>query len=322
MIQNVGIIGSGKMGTDIFNYLSDFEYNLTWFILFEDEKEKLQRSFQKRITRQLKHELINQDQYNHKMSFVLTNNLSDLSSCDLIIESIVEEESLKKELFKELEKYVNPNCIFTSNSSSIFPSKLSNTIPVCGMHFFYPVAFKNIVELLIPDNSENNSTEILEQFLASINKISFNQNEKQAFLLNRFLLDIQVKAFELTKTHNLEFIQIDEISKTIIPDFGLFEMMDHVGHQTMYNSVLNYSDMDKDKERFQNLLFEIKIRMNELRPFIDNTEVDNLSTDNSKKIKNKLLSEIDIIYRNYITEFNIEPEFFKAALSDFCGLII
>ena len=78
MIHNIGIIGSGKMGLDIFNYLSDFNFKLTWFILFEEEKDRLQKSFNRKISRQLKHELITQEQYNQKSNYVLTNDLSDL----------------------------------------------------------------------------------------------------------------------------------------------------------------------------------------------------------------------------------------------------
>ena len=158
MIKKIGIIGSGKMGADIFNYLSDYNYNLYWFILFEEEKDKLQKSFSKKISRQLKHGLISKVQYNSKNDFILTNRLNDLVNCDLIIESIVEEKNEKLKLFRDLQQIVSKECIVASNSSSILPSLLSKSSPVIGMHFFYPVSFKNTVELVVHEDINRDTT--------------------------------------------------------------------------------------------------------------------------------------------------------------------
>jgi 3-hydroxybutyryl-CoA dehydrogenase len=319
MLKHIGIVGSGKMGVGIFNYLSDFEYHITWYILFEDEKDKLEKSFQKKIRRQLKNQIINDDDFNRKSDFIFTTDIQNLASCDLIIESITEDKSVKRELFENLDKIVNAECLFVSNSSSILPSDLKNT-SVFGMHFFYPVAYKDTVELVVPDNSDEEYISELKVFLQTIKKNAFVQTEKSAFLLNRFLLRIQVKALELIRTYDISFKQIDFVSKELIPDFGLFEMMDHVGHQTMLNSVQNYSSLENNNAKSEDLLDELKIRIETKINFCSDEDISNLDESIALKVKNTLQAEVEEIQFQFANKFEIDSKLFYDYLVDFCGL--
>ena len=65
-IKTVGIIGSGKMGSDLFNYLSDFNFHIIWYTRNSDHIEILKNTHHKKIKRQLKHGVINQELYDHK----------------------------------------------------------------------------------------------------------------------------------------------------------------------------------------------------------------------------------------------------------------
>lgn len=320
MIQKIGIIGSGKMGSDIFNYLSDYEFDIVWFFLFEDEMEKVQKSFEKKSARLLKHEIISKEQYEHRLKFNFTHNLKEFCDCDLIIESIPEELKLKKEIFNILSQITKQECIFTSNSSSILPSKLSVSKEVIGMHFFYPIAFNNSVEL-ISNNSKSKELKILENFILSINKKVFNQNESNAFILNRFLLDIQVKAYELVQVYNLSFCQIDMALEDLIPEFGIFSMIDQVGHQTMYNSISNYAEMEESQKRFQPILEEIHLRIDSQSNFIDNKS-EEIEKAIQQEVEREINNFIKSLYLEYIEKFNLDSVLFKYLLKDLCGLML
>ncbi len=321
MIQKVGIIGSGKMGLDIFNYLSDFDFNLVLHSLFEDEKDKLEKSFQKKISRQLKHSLIDQEQYNFKSQFLITTNLNDFKDCDLIIESIIENKDEKKQLFKDLELIVKKDCILASNSSSNLPSLLASNIPIIGIHFFYPVAFKNVVELIIHDGLNSKITEQTKLFLSSINKKVFIQNEQNAFLLNRFLLDIQLKALEMVQQFKISFNQLDHAIQNLIPDFGVFEMMDQVGHETMYNSISNYSKLDEDEKRFSFLLKELELKIDAKLNFNDE-KIKELPKLERVAINSEISNYMIELFNHYINEYKLDSLFFKESLSDFCGIAL
>ncbi len=320
MMQNIGIIGSGKMGQDIFNYLNDFDFQMVWFVRNPEKKEKLEKSYQKKLNRQLKHQLISQEQFDHKINNQITNTLDGLKNCDLIIETIIEDQKTKIDLFVELKSIIPPTCTIVSNSSSILPSYLSVNFPVAGMHFFYPVAFKNIVELILPDNYDSEKTEQLRSFLSSINKAYVIQNEQDAFLLNRFLLDLQVKAFHFAIEQNIPLPIVDQVSQNIIPDFGLFEMMDHVGLNTMLHSIKNYAQMEDIPEKYDDLLSLIKQKITLDRPMIEISSVQEVDKKSEAAILTFLRNEIQVSFNQYYLNKPNQAGVYKNAIKEFCGL--
>lgn len=330
-IQKIGIIGSGKMGSDIFNYLSDYTYKLVWFTRNYEHKDILRETFEKKIKRQLKHGIISQDIFELRNSFKITSQLTDLSDCDLIIESVIEDQTIKTELFKTIETIVKPSCILASNSSSIVPSVYSEELNrknrIAGIHFFYPMAIKNITELIFSNQTDELTKESLRLFLESIKRFTIEQDEQNAFMLNRFLLEIQIKAYELHQFTTIDFKEIDEIAKQIIPDFGLFEVIDQVGHQTMYNSILNYSKMDVNKAKYQPLLAELNNRItakqNNNKLFYDpDSQSKNLNKKLQDEIYNTLKDHIQETIKQYSVNSNLNIFTFNKALNEFCGIIV
>jgi len=320
MIRKIGIIGSGKMGQDIFNYLNDFDFQLAWFVRNHEKKEKLKKSYLKKLSRQLKHHLITQEQYEQKIKNQITHDLSDLSDCDLIIETIVEDIDAKFHTFSALKKIVQPGCIAVSNSSSFLPSWLSTDFPVSGMHFFYPIAFKNIVELVLPDNYNSDYEERLKNFLLSVNKKYVIQNEQNAFLLNRFLLDLQGKAFQFAVEQNIPLKVIDKISQTIIPDFGLFEMMDHVGLATMYQSIQNYALLENATKKYDALLALINRRTALEQPMLDTDSIHEVDEELNVAVLEFMQGEIQGSYDYYFSNQPHEAGAYQEAVKEFCGL--
>ena len=320
MIHKIGIIGSGKMGQDIFNFLNDFNFQMVWFVRNSEKKEKLEKSYLKKLSRQLKHYLITREQFAQKSKNQITGYLSDLSSCDLIIETIVEDKDAKLNVFLELKTIIQPGCIVVSNSSSILPSYLSTYFPVAGMHFFYPVAFKNIVELILHDNYDSDRAEWLKDFLNSINKKYVVQNERNAFLLNRFLLDIQVKAFHFSVEQNIPLQVVDQVSQTIILDFGIFEMMEHVGLSTMYQSIQNYALIENHPEKYDVLLAYLNEKIALDQPVLESDSTPEVD----KKLKDAIFAflqkEIQEAFNQYFKNSHKESGIYKNAIKEFCGL--
>jgi len=329
-IKVIGIIGGGKMGSDIFNYLSDFNFELIWFTRNTDHKEVIKNTYRKKIKRQLKHGIISQDIFTLKENYQITTDLKDLSNCDLIIESVIEERDIKIELFQKLDSIVKPSCVLASNSSSILPSGLSEKVErknrVLGLHFFYPIAFKNVVEIVSSDFTDELSIEKMRLFLNDIKRFYLIQNKNDAFILNRFLLQIQIRAFEIVKEKGISFKQLDSISKQIIPEFGLFEVMDSVGHNTMYNAIHNYSKMDEDKRKYRPLLEELKKRSSksgqvEHLLFYENDSREGIISNNlSIEIRGNILSIIEDYLNEYSEKYSINIFNLKKGLEEYCGL--
>lgn len=331
-IKKIGIIGSGKMGSDIFNFLSDFNFDLLWFTRDAEHKEVLRNMYNKKIRRQLKHGILNQEIFDFRNQYKITNRLNDLFDCDLIIESVIEEFDVKSTLFYELDKMVKPSCILASNSSSILPSELAEVVQrknrLIGLHFFYPIAFKNVVEVIPSKFTDDLTLEKIKLLLDEIKRFYIVQFESDAFILNRLLLQIQVVAFGLLKEMKLGYKQFDNIVKQLIPEFGLFEMMDKVGHHTMYNAILNYSKMDDNKSKYERLLQELKSR----NPVLGKTQSHFFYDNDIENVKIDRKSELEII--NILTETaqkylltysegaNMNIFNLKKGFDEYCGMVL
>lgn len=323
-ISKVGIISSGKMGSNIFNYLSDFNFDLVWYTRNSDHKEVIKNSYQKKLKRQLKHGIINKEVYDFRFNYKIIDDLNELAECDLVIESVIEELEVKQELFKILDKITKSSCILASNSSSLLPSELSDAMPtknrIIGMHFFYPVAFKNIIELIYNEFTDNLIIEKAKLFSDAINRFYIEQNENNAFILNRLLLQIQLVALDLVKKYKIGYKQFDDIAKKLVTEFGLFEIIDSVGHNTMYNAIMNYSRMDVDKRKYEPLLKEIQATHSNF--YVITPEIKDLSEELEQEILNALKETALKYLQIYSQEFQTDLYSLKKGLDEFCGILL
>ncbi len=256
-LNHIGIVGGGKMGASIFNFLCGFDFKLTWYI--RTDWEKTEKKHLRKLNRSVKNELISQKEYElRKQNHTITNSIANLANCNLIIECINEDLNAKQDLINKLFSVIANDSIIASNSSSINPQLLSKIEEqkerIIGLHFFFPVEMKNIVELVTtPFNSKETIRET-ELFLTAINKFYLNQTKDNNYLLNRLMLHLQAAAFNLHKEQNLSFTEIDNaVDKYLFP-IGIFAMMDHIGIDMIYNSALNYLDYETDKEPFLPLI--------------------------------------------------------------------
>ncbi len=267
VIKKIGVVGEGKMGSSIFLYLNGFDFNLIWLCSSETETEKARKTFLKKLRLQFQCGVLNEQEYALKSDNTkITASIKDLEDCDLIIEAISEDIDSKKLLFESLNKAVNESCIFTSNSSSYTPSQIFSTgirpKRIAGLHFFFPVTMKNTVEMISGSQTSLETKESLNQFLIKIKKRPFHQNDSNAFILNRLLVDFQADAFNVICEGKLSFKEIDEIVKQRFFPIGVFEFFDHVGIDVMLSSIRSYTHNCINKVFYESLFQKLEELVN------------------------------------------------------------
>ncbi len=264
--MKVLIAGSGKMGTDIFNYLLPYGFEMVWLCLNDAEAAKMSIAFHKRANRQLKAGIIDQTGYDQLISRItITADYGAAKETDMYIEAIWEDASAKWELFDKLDQLAKPEALFISNTSSIPLSELF-IIPdrkafCCGLHFFFPLMLKNIVEVNVTNHTSTATVNRLLTFLSEIERNYLILPEPEHFLLNRLLLKAQAKAMNLHINEQIAAKDIDAIIRNKIFPIGIFEFFDHVGLDIMFASVTNYSVYQDKRIDCTELLNAFKVKL-------------------------------------------------------------
>jgi len=298
-IKTIGIVGEGKMGTNLFYYLLEFGFSIVWLCSENADLEKLQKTYLKKIKRLFDAGVIDNDRNEFLLkNILLTKEINNLIACDLIIEAITENLEHKKNLFSILDPLVLPHCIFTSNSSSINPSEMCPSVmrqdKFAGLHFFYPVSLKNIAELIITDAVSEETQRRLVEFLTAIERDHILLKEDSSFILNRIFLDLQNDAFRIVSAGEFTIYQMDVLIKKHFSPSGVFEFCDNVGNDIMLESVNNYKRNDNDNKTYLPFIRKLEMLVHEKKLGIKTGEgfyVYDNGTQNSNSIREENAAE-------------------------------
>jgi 3-hydroxybutyryl-CoA dehydrogenase len=265
----IGIIGEGKMGTNLFHYISDFPFEMRWIVSPAADIEKISKTWSKKVVRGLNAGIIDPEGAARRNRAIITQDLHAVGDCDLIIETIPERMDLKLDLFKKMDPIAPPDCIFASNSSSILPSELSpsegRNPKMIGLHFFYPASLKNIAELIVHPLTDRLTVESSISFLNTIQRKFLTQSEPDAFILNRIFLEVQAEAWHIVREGMMSPAQLDQLVRTRLFPLGPFECMDVVGMDVMLPAINNYIRCYPNPEHYESLIDELERLVSEGR---------------------------------------------------------
>jgi 3-hydroxybutyryl-CoA dehydrogenase len=127
-----------------------------------------------------------------------TNKIHDLSECDLIIESVIEDLDEKRGLFSRLEDVVNEKAIFASNTSTLSITALAEATKrptrVIGLHFFNPAPVMKLVEIVPTLRTDPEVLKAAQDFTAKVKKTGVTIRDFTGFVVNRLLTPYMVDA--------------------------------------------------------------------------------------------------------------------------------
>ena len=111
--------------------------------------------------------------------------------CDLVLEAVFEEMSVKKDVFAELERVVSPECVLATNTSSLSVTEMGADLEhperVVGMHFFNPVAVLPLVELVRTPQTDDETLATAWAVTGKLRKRGVLVRDAPAFVVNRLL---------------------------------------------------------------------------------------------------------------------------------------
>ena len=147
----------------------------------------------KNLDRQVTKELISKNDKSAILSRISPSTvLTDLADCDFIVEAATENKQIKFQLFKELDDFLNPDVILSSNTSSIsiteIAAQTSRADKVIGMHFMNPVPVMKLVEIIRGHVCSDETVATTIELCKALQKVPVESNDYPGFVANRIIM--------------------------------------------------------------------------------------------------------------------------------------
>lgn len=174
------------------------------------------------------------------------NNLSDLSSCDLVIEAIAERLDWKEDLYKRISPFLSEKAILVSNTSGLSINALCDVLPVqhrenfCGVHFFNPPRYMHLAELIPARTTSKLLLDNLETWLTSyLGKGVIRAKDTPNFIANRIGVFSLLTILHHTLAMEMDLDEVDALTGPLLgrPKSATYRTMDVVGLDTMKHVV-------------------------------------------------------------------------------------
>jgi 3-hydroxybutyryl-CoA dehydrogenase len=192
-IKTVGVVGAGQMGNGIAHVCALAGYDV---LLSDADPARIDAAIQiitKNLGRQVHRELIKQADADAALKRIKgAPKAAAFEPCDLVIESIVEQDEAKKKVFADLRSVLKPETILASNTSSISITRLAATTDrpdkFIGLHFMNPAPVMELVEVIRGLATSQETYETSTKFVESLGKRIANAEDFPAFIVNRVLV--------------------------------------------------------------------------------------------------------------------------------------
>ncbi|GEM48870.1 3-hydroxyacyl-CoA dehydrogenase family protein [Deinococcus cellulosilyticus] len=195
-----GVIGAGQMGGGIAQVAAQSGFTVLVQDVQEASLERGKSTIQKSLAKLHEKGKISENPEHILARIQFTTALQDFQDCDLVVEAIIENESLKLDLFKQLGQIVKPEGVLASNTSSIPITSLATASgrpeKFIGMHFMNPVPLMGLVEVIRGYSTSDETTTFVVETAKQMGKTPIECNDFPGFVSNRILMPMINEAIQ------------------------------------------------------------------------------------------------------------------------------
>lgn len=192
-VETVVVLGFGTMGSGIAQVCAQTGHNV---VVLEDSDERLEdgrRKVEGDLEEGVRREKVTEEERDEALARVRgTTEVGELSGADVVIEAVVEDPEVKRELLPAVADAVGERAIIATNTSALSVTELAAAIPrperFGGLHFFNPAQRMPLVEVVAAVQSSEETLEALETFAEGIDKQPVRTKDRPGFLVNRLLM--------------------------------------------------------------------------------------------------------------------------------------
>src|SRR5580658_5131978 len=237
-LKRIGIVGSGIMGAGIAETAAVHGFEVVLRSRAKGTADGMVAGMAKSLGRQVDKGKVTQKDMDGAMSRVTAvSDLSALTGCDLVIESVVEDLAVKKHLFSELDRICDEHTILATNTSTLpvveMAMETGRPDKVCGIHFFNPAPVMSLVEVVRPLTASDDTIAEALAFAEACEKTPVEVKDQAGFIVNALLFPYLNNAVRLLEQKVADRDGIDTAMKGGCGfPMGPFALLDLVGLDT------------------------------------------------------------------------------------------
>jgi 3-hydroxybutyryl-CoA dehydrogenase len=195
VIRKVGVVGLGTMGAGIAQVSITAGHETVGREVSKELAEQGRLKIEHYLGRAVEKGRMTGDERDAALGrLTLTTELSELADCDLVVEAVLEELPLKREVFGELDRVTRPDAILATNTSALSVAEIAQATEhperVVGMHFFNPAPVLPLVEIVRAPKSSDEAVRAAYEWAEQAGKRPVNCNDTPGFIVNRILIPL------------------------------------------------------------------------------------------------------------------------------------
>ncbi len=192
-IKTIGVVGAGQMGNGIAQVASQAGFRVVMSDIADSFVQKGLSTISKNLDRMVEKGKIPSQTKNEVMGRVKgTVQIKEMAGVDFAVEAATENETLKLNIFKELDQVCRKEVILSSNTSSISITKIASATQrpsqVIGMHFMNPVPVMQLVEIIRGLQTSQETFNTVKSLAEKMGKTPVEANDFPGFISNRILM--------------------------------------------------------------------------------------------------------------------------------------
>jgi 3-hydroxybutyryl-CoA dehydrogenase len=238
--MRVGVIGGGLMGSGIAEVCARSGVDVTVVEVDEARAERARAAIERSLARGVRSGKLSEDERSQALErLAVSKNFDDIEGSDAAIEAVIENEDLKRDVFRRLDDLLPDAAFLASNTSSVPIMKLGAQTKqpgrVLGMHFFNPVPVLPLVELVTSIMTERETVEVARKFAQeTLGKTCIDSQDRAGFVVNALLIPYLLSAIRMYESG---FASKEDIDQGMVlgcaHPMGPLQLSDLIGLDTL-----------------------------------------------------------------------------------------